>query len=113
MISWPSPGVVYAVTAVLASLEALVGTTVITMVIESMPRTKRATVFGVLYAAVVALFGGFAQFIVKFLIELTGSALAPAAYLLFVLIIAAAGMLGLRETAPRRHSSNGRRSITP
>jgi hypothetical protein len=57
---------------------------------------------------VVAVFGGFAQFIVKSLIELTGSALAPAAYLVFVLIIAAAALLGASETAPIKVHSQRR-----
>ena len=105
MMAWHSAAVVYVVTALLAGLEALMVTAVITLLVESMPRSSRAAAFGLLYALVVAVFGGFAQFIVGSLIKLTGSPLAPAAYLVFVLMIAAAAMLGVRETAHRGTST--------
>jgi MFS family permease len=99
--AWRSPAVIYVATVLLAGLEALMVTPIITLVVESVPRAVRAAAFGLLYAGVVAVFGGFAQFIVRWLIELTGNPLAPAGYLILVLIIAGAATLGVRETAPR------------
>ena len=101
MTTWRSPWVVYAATALLAALQALMVTCGITLGVESMPRAMRATAYGLLYAVVVAVFGGFAQFIVRSLIELTGNPLAPAGYLILVLIISGVAVLGVRETAPR------------
>jgi MFS transporter, MHS family, citrate/tricarballylate:H+ symporter len=101
MTTWRSPWVVYAATALLAALQALMVTCMITLGVESMPRAIRATAFGLLYAVVVAVFGGFAQFIVRSLIELTGNPLAPAGYLILVLIVGGVAVLGVRETAPR------------
>jgi len=101
MTTWRGPWVAYAATALLAGLQALMVTCAITLMLESMPRTMRATVFGLLYAVVVAVFGGFAQFIVHSLIELTGNPLAPAGYLILILLIGGAAVLGVRETAPR------------
>jgi MFS transporter, MHS family, citrate/tricarballylate:H+ symporter len=100
MAAWRSPAVIYVATVLLAGLEALMVTSVLTLIVESMPRAVRAAAFGLLYAGTVAVFGGFAQFIVRALIELTGNPLAPAGYLILVLIIGGAATLGVRETAP-------------
>lgn len=99
MTAWPSPTVLYTATALLAALEALMITAVITLVVEAMPSAARAAAFGLLYAVVVAVFGGFAQFIIRSLIGITGNPLAPACYLIFVLIIAGAAVFGVRESA--------------
>lgn len=112
MMAWHKATVVYAMSAILACLEALLGTAAMVMIVESVPRARRAAVFGVLYAVVVAVFGGFAQFVVHLLIETTGSGLAPGAYLVLVLIVGAAAMLGVRETAPSRHLSSRRATST-
>jgi MFS transporter, MHS family, citrate/tricarballylate:H+ symporter len=102
MTAWRSPAVIYAVTALLAGLEALMVTAVITLIVEAMPSSARAAAFGLLYAAVVAVFGGFAQFIIRSLIGLTGNPLAPADYLIFVLIIGGAAVVGVRESVSSR-----------
>jgi MFS transporter, MHS family, citrate/tricarballylate:H+ symporter len=113
MTTWRSPWVVYAATALLAALQALMVTCAITLGVESMPRTMRATAFGLLYAVVVAVFGGFAQFIVRWLIELTGNPLAPAGYLILVLIVGGVAVLGVPETAPGAHAGVKSGTDTP
>jgi hypothetical protein len=62
----------------------------------------RAGTVGILYALAIALFGGSAQFMVTWLIEVTGSPLAPAWYLSGALLLGLAGMLTMRESAPVR-----------
>jgi hypothetical protein len=69
------------------------------------PRTSRAGSFGILYAIGVAIFGGFTQFMIKWLIEFTGSPLAPAWYLSVALTVGGGGMILLPESAPRLRRS--------
>ncbi len=59
----------------------------------------RATGLAMTYALAVTLFGGTAQFIATWLIEATGSPLAPAWYLIVMLLI---GWLALLSY-PERH----------
>jgi hypothetical protein len=69
---------------------------------ENTPAVMRAGTVGILYALAIALFGGSAQFMVTWLIEVTGSPLAPAWYLSGALLLGLAGMLTMRESAPVR-----------
>jgi MFS transporter, MHS family, citrate/tricarballylate:H+ symporter len=100
MSTWRSAPVVYAATFVLSAVFALIPTMVMLTLSESLPRAVRSGAFGLLYAVAIAVFGGFAQFNVKWLIDLTGSPLAPAGYLSAVLLIGGAAMLAMRESAP-------------
>jgi hypothetical protein len=69
-------------------------------VVESLPRSSRSGVFGILYAISIAVFGGFTQFIIKWLIDVTGSPLAPGWYLSVALIVGGVAMILLPESAP-------------
>jgi MFS transporter, MHS family, citrate/tricarballylate:H+ symporter len=102
MTAWRSPAAVYAVTAVLAALEALAIVPTMTLVSESMPQAVRSTAFGMVYAIGVAVFGGFTQFIIKSLMVLTGNPLAPAWYMAFMIVVGGSAMLAIRESAPCR-----------
>jgi len=69
---------------------------------ESLPKTIRGSGFGTLYSFSIATFGGTTQLVVTWLIHVTGSAMAPAWYLLGA---AAAGQIALMlmvESAPAR-----------
>ena len=75
---------------------------------EQFPVLVRSTGLAVSYNFAVMIFGGFAQLIVTWLIEVTGSPLAPAFYVMF------GAMMGLVATAfivDRAHDNAAARSI--
>jgi MFS transporter, MHS family, proline/betaine transporter len=82
-----------AVVAVLAALNAMGGATIIITLAEIFPSEVRATGMSLVYALGVAIFGGFGQFIVTWLIAATGSPIAPAYY---VMACSLATLLALR-----------------
>ena len=63
-------------------LNAAGGATVIITLAEIFPVEVRATGMSLVYALGVAIFGGFGQFIVTWLIQATGSPIAPAWYVM-------------------------------
>ena len=75
---FPSPPVIFAVTAILGILSALISGPALISVTESLPMAVRSGVLGTLYAIAMSAFGGTTQFVAKGLIELTGIPLAPA-----------------------------------
>jgi MFS transporter, MHS family, proline/betaine transporter len=89
----PTVGTLLAVVAVLAALNATGGATIIITLAEIFPSEVRATGMSLVYALGVAIFGGFGQFIVTWLISATGSPIAPAYY---VMACALATLLALR-----------------
>jgi MFS transporter, MHS family, citrate/tricarballylate:H+ symporter len=118
IISWRSMATVYGATGLFGVLEAFMIAPLLTSVSESLPRAVRATGFGLLYAVSVAVFGGFTQFAINALMDLTGSPLAPAAYLTVALLVGGSAMLAVRESAPCRASTSagagpGRNGVLP
>lgn len=91
---------IYAISALLNGLYGLYVGVAVVAVVESLPRSSRSGVFGILYAIGIAVFGGFTQFIIKWLIDVTGNPLAPAWYLSVALIVGALAMTLLPESAP-------------
>jgi MFS transporter, MHS family, proline/betaine transporter len=89
----PTLGTLLAVVAVLAVLNAMGGATIIITLAEIFPTEVRATGMSLVYALGVAIFGGFGQFIVTWLIAATGSPIAPAYY---VMVCALATLLALK-----------------
>ncbi len=72
-------------------------------VTENMPPTLRAGAVGILYALAISVFGGSAQFMVTWLIDVTGSPIAPAWYVTGRAgCWGLAGMIGMPESAPVR-----------
>ena len=71
---------------------------------EGLPKPIRGGAFATIYAVAIAGFGGTAQLIVTWLIHITGSALAPAWYLLLATAIGLIAMAMMHETAPARRS---------
>ncbi|OYU48532.1 MAG: hypothetical protein CFE31_08710 [Rhizobiales bacterium PAR1] len=90
----PTVGTLLVIVAALASLNATGGATVIITLAEIFPVKVRATSMSLVYALGVAIFGGFGQFIVTWLISATGSPIAPAYY---VMACAQATILALRS----------------
>ncbi len=67
---------------------------------ESLPKNIRGRAGATIYAVAIAAFGGTAQLIVTWLIHATGSALAPAWYMLFATAVGLVAMTVMRESAP-------------
>ena len=99
LMTSPALGTLLAVVAGLAMLNAIGGAAVIITLAEIFPVEVRATGMSLVYALGVALFGGFGQFIVTWLIQATGSALAPAWY---VMVCALATILALQAVPEMR-----------
>lgn len=72
-----------------------------TAVAEQFPVAVRSTGLAVAYNMAVMLFGGFAQFIVTWLVETTGSPIAPAYYVMFGAVIGLVAAVSLPETLRR------------
>ncbi|MBT0726677.1 MFS transporter [Rosenbergiella australiborealis] len=68
------------------------------LVLESFPSVLRASALSIIYAFGVTLFGGFAQFNVTFLLNISHNPLAPAAYLLFCGLISLAATYFWKST---------------
>jgi len=102
---FPIPPVIFAVTAVLGILSALISGPALISVTESLPTAVRSGVLGTLYAIAMSVFGGTTQFVSKGLIELTGNPLAPAFYITAAMAVGVCAMLLIRETAPVKQKS--------
>ena len=70
--------------------------------VELFPTRSRTTLMSVGYSFSVAIFGGFAPFIATWLIQRTGTPVAPTFYLIAAGLVSAATIAGFRETAFER-----------
>jgi MFS family permease len=71
---------------------------------ESLPKTIRGSGFGTVYSVSIAALGGTTQLVVTWLIHVTGSAMAPAWYLMGATAIGQVAFMLIRESAPVRLS---------
>jgi len=69
---------------------------------ESLPSVIRGSTFGTTYAVSIAIFGGSAQAVATWLLEVTGNPVAPAWYLIAAGLIGLAATMMMTETAPAR-----------
>jgi len=97
----PVVPVLLGVVAVLGVLVAFTAVPNIVMLPEMFPREIRATGMSVVYCLGVSIFGGFAQFFATWLIQLSGSTLAPAWYLIGCGVVSLLALPFVRETAGR------------
>lgn len=67
---------------------------------EGLSKKIRGGAFAVVYAVAIAAFGGTAQLVVTWLLNVTGNALAPAWYLLLATAVGLIAMLLMPETSP-------------
>jgi MFS transporter, MHS family, proline/betaine transporter len=97
----PSVTTLLSIVAGLAVLNATGGATVIITLAEIFPIEVRATGMSLVYALGVAIFGGFGQFIVTWLIQVTGSPIAPACYVTACALATLLSLLAIPETSGR------------
>ncbi|MQR02567.1 MFS transporter [Glaciimonas soli] len=69
---------------------------------ELFPTKNRTTLLSVGYSLAVAIFGGFAPFISTFLIDVTGSPISPAFYLIGCAVLSGAVISTFRETVTKK-----------
>ena len=99
LTSGPAFGVVVLVQIVFSVAISLFSGPGPAAIAEIFPTRGRSTWMSSSYALAVAIFGGFAPFISQWLIEVTGSKMAPTAYVMAAALISFATIAGLRETA--------------
>jgi MHS family proline/betaine transporter-like MFS transporter len=97
----PTLGTLLTVVAGLAVLNATGGATVIITLAEIFPVEVRATGMSLVYALGVAIFGGFGQFIVTWLIQATGSPIAPAWYVMACALATILSLMAIPEMRGR------------
>lgn len=98
LIAYPSVPVLLAVSTVLAALTALSGAASMVAIPELLPRGVRASGLSIAYALGVAIFGGTTQFIVTWLIQVTGNPAAPAWYVAGTSLVTLIAMMALPES---------------
>ena len=94
---WPTAASLFLVTAMLSIIHMSAIVCMQAFLIESLTPTVRSGVFAMTYATGVALFGGTTQFVLKLLIDSTGSAFAPPWYVIAALAVGMASLTQLRE----------------
>lgn len=67
---------------------------------ESLPQSIRGSGFGMVYSVGIALFGGTTQLVITWLIHVTGSALAPAWYMIGAALVGQIALMMIAESAP-------------
>ena len=101
LLSRPGFGVILAVQIVFYCSQALVGSIAAATLSELFPTRIRTTWMTAVYAITVSVFGGFAPFIVTFLITATGKPIAPVFYIMAAGAVSLAIISTSRETAFR------------
>lgn len=69
---------------------------------ESLPKSIRSSGFGIIYSVSMAAFGGTTQLVTTWLIRVTGSAMAPAWYLIGAVTLGQVALMLMAESAPAR-----------
>ena len=101
LIAQPSALTLFAVSGFLAALTAVSGAASLVAIPELLPRGIRATGMSIAYAVGVSLFGGTTQFVITWLIGVTGNPSAPAWYVAGASVITALAMLAMPESRDR------------
>jgi hypothetical protein len=100
-------------TAVLAILSSACACPIVVWLTESLPAAIRSSGLAVIYAVSIATFGGTTQYVVTWLIKVTGNSLAPAWYWTGAAIVGLIAMCVVRESAPRILQSANSRDLVP
>jgi MFS family permease len=108
MASFPTGQSLMLAAALISVLSALAFAPVLTAVTEALPAKIRSGALALVYALAIATFGGTTQFLVAWLIHVTGSPLAPAWYATAALAAGLLAMMATPETAPDRETPRRR-----
>lgn len=92
----------YGASVMLAMASTLSSATVLVTITESLPHRVRSGSLSLIYAIAISIFGGSTQFMVNWLTQLTGSALAPAWYMVAGVVVGLTAIVLMPETAPIR-----------
>jgi MFS family permease len=103
----PAAWVLYGVMGFLSFLFALSSPPVIVALTEALPMRIRSGAVATIYAFAISIFGGSTQFIVAWLIRVTGNPLAPGWYWTGAAAVGLAVMAFLPESAPIKHPRAG------
>jgi MFS family permease len=101
LVTFSTSGMLVAVTALLTLLGTLSFPAMLTTVSEAFPNHLRGSALAIAYATAVSVFGGTTQFIIAWLIGVTGDPLSPAYY---VMATSAVGLWAMVQMT--RHSSS-------
>lgn len=99
---WPGVATLYATTIALTGLTAVSATASLVAIPELLPRTIRTTGLAIAYAVGVALFGGSTQFVITWLLGVTGNPSSPAWYVTATSLISLLAMLAIPESRGRQ-----------
>jgi MFS family permease len=99
---YPSALVLYSAMGFISILFALTSPPVIIALTESLPMRIRSGAVATVYAFAISIFGGSTQFMITWLIGVTGNPLAPAFYWTAAMMLGLAVMFLLPESAPRK-----------
>ncbi|KMO36319.1 MFS transporter [Methylobacterium aquaticum] len=94
----PGAATLLGLSALLAVLGTLSSTASLVAMVEMLPRSVRSAGLSVVWAFTVLVFGGTTQFVVTWLIGVTGDPLAPGYYLMATGLLGIAAMLAMSET---------------
>lgn len=94
--------VLYGAEAVMVMLLSLSAVPVIVTITETLPKIIRSGAVATVYAVAISVFGGSTQFVITWLISITGNPLAPAYLWSGAAAIGLAAMLLVKESAPAR-----------
>jgi MHS family citrate/tricarballylate:H+ symporter-like MFS transporter len=89
----------------LAILSGFVGPPILVTISESLPKHIRSGTLAIVYAVATSVFGGSTQFIVAWLIGVTGDVLAPAYYWTGAMAIGLMAIVLIKESAPCRQGA--------
>ncbi len=97
----PSAGTLYFATTMLTVLTAIGSAASLVVIPELLPKSIRATGLSIAYAIGVSLFGGTTQFVITWLLKVTGDPTSPAWYVTVTSVITLAAMWAMPETRTR------------
>jgi MHS family proline/betaine transporter-like MFS transporter len=100
IVAWPSVTMLCVVVGVLSAMHSVNAGSNGILLAELFPKSTRATALSLAYAGGVSIFGGFAQFIVTWLIGATGHPSSPAWY---VIVCGVLSLVALAFTRDRSH----------
>ena len=89
-------------TALLAAANSIATSATLVSISENLPKRSRSSSLGIIYAAAISIFGGSVQFVVTWLLRITGDPMMPAWYMAAAVGLGLIAMIALPETAPAR-----------